>query len=261
MAAAAGSGDAHSGPQLDPFYHLTGFDELGSTNEEARRVAEAGAPEGELIWSRMQGAGRGRRGRVWSSPLGNLYTSLVLRPDCAPYTAAQISFVSALAIHDVVASALNRPDLAYVKWPNDVLIEGRKTAGILLESRIGGGPGLEWLIVGVGINILSHPDDAERPATSLHAEGGGMTVEQALVSFSDAFLRYYREWQASGFAPIRETWLARARGLGEPIDVRLDKESFSGIFEGLDENGALQVQTEAGMRIVTAGDVFSPTGV
>jgi len=260
MAAAASAGGAHDFPHLDPFYRLNNFDELGSTNVEARRLAEAGAPEGQLIWTRMQGEGRGRRGREWSSPPGNLYASLLLRPDCAPYTAAQISFVAALAIHDVVANALRNPEHAYVKWPNDVLIGGRKTAGILLESKIGAAGGLAWLVVGVGINILSHPEEVERPATSLRAEGADISVEEALGAFATAFLRFYRQWQSTGFAPIREAWLDRARGIGAPIDVRLDKENFSGIFEGLGENGALRVQTEAGLRIVTAGDVFLPTG-
>jgi len=245
-------------PRLDKFFDLTCFEAIDSTNEELRRRADDGAPEGALVWAWMQGQGRGRRGRVWSSPPGNLYASLLLRPDCAPYTAAQLSFVAALAIHEAVSAALPAADHATLKWPNDVLIMGRKVAGILLESKTAAGGMADWVIVGTGINVLTAPDEAERPATSLRAEGSEVAVAKFLEDYAAAFLDYYRQWQDSGFAPIRAAWLERARGVGDIIEVRLAKETFSGIFEGLDENGALRVRTSAGLRNVTAGDVFLP---
>lgn len=260
MAAMAGSGAPNSVPRLDPFYDLHAFESLDNTNDEARRLAEAGAAEGVLVWTRMQGAGRGRRGRSWLSPPGNLYASLLLRPDCQAFAAAQLSFVAALAIHEAVSGALAKPQRAYLKWPNDVLIVGRKVAGVLLESKITGGAGLDWLIIGTGINIATYPGDLERPATSLRDEDSDIDVAGALEAYAGAFLGFYRQWRAEGFAPIRSAWLARARGVGELIDVRLDKEEFSGIFEGMDENGALRVQTADGLRLVTAGDVFFPAG-
>jgi BirA family biotin operon repressor/biotin-[acetyl-CoA-carboxylase] ligase len=258
MSEAAVRRTSRTTPQLGSFYDLHSFETLDSTNDQARRLAEDGAAEGALVWARSQGAGRGRRGRAWLSPPGNLYASLLVRPDCQAYTAAQLSFVAALAIHQAVCSALSKPERADLKWPNDVLIAGRKVAGILLESRFVGGAGLDWLIIGTGINIAVFPSDVERPATSLRAEGSAAEVVDVLEDYASAFVKYYRQWLAEGFAPIRAAWLARAHGVGEMIDVRLVNETFSGVFEGLDDNGALQVRTADGLRIVTSGDVFLP---
>lgn len=246
-------------PRLSSFYELRSYDTLDSTNEEARRMAEEGAPGNTLVWSVMQDEGRGRRGRAWSSPAGNLYASLILRPDCEPYTAAQLSFVAALAIHQAVATVLPAPDRAFVKWPNDVLIGGRKVAGTLLESRLQSGNKLDWLIIGSGINIVTCPDDLERPATSLHDEDSDANVIQVLEIYTSAFEHFYQLWLRQGFSPIREAWLDKAYGIGKEIEVRLEHETFSGVFDGLDEGGALQLQTDDGLRLVTSGDVFMPS--
>ena len=137
-------------PLLPPFYRLLGFAELDSTNEEAKRQATAGAPEGALVWARAQSAGRGRRGRRWVSEPGNLYLSILLRPSFPPATAAQLGFAAALAVGEAAAAALPAgADVAY-KWPNDVLISGRKASGILLESQAAGEGRLDWLVVGIG---------------------------------------------------------------------------------------------------------------
>jgi len=246
-------------PRLSSFYELRSYDTLDSTNEEARRLAEDGAAAGTLVWSVTQNEGRGRRGRAWSSPAGNLYASLILRPDCEPYAAAQLSLVAALAIHQAVANALPTPERAFVKWPNDVLIGGRKVAGILLESRLQTGNKLDWLIIGSGINIVTCPDDLERPATSLHDEGSDADVVKVLEDYSSAFEHFYQLWLAEGFSPIRRAWLDIAHGVGEEIEVRLENETFSGVFDGLNGDGALQLQTSEGLRLVTSGDVFLPS--
>jgi BirA family transcriptional regulator, biotin operon repressor / biotin---[acetyl-CoA-carboxylase] ligase len=243
-------------PRLPEFFSLVSLEVTDSTNSDARKLATDGACEGTLVWAKSQGAGRGRRGRDWVSPPGNLYASLVLRPQCAPATAAQISFVAALAIRSAVANLL--PDGADVqlKWPNDVLVDRKKVAGILLESHLVSGGQLDWLVVGTGVNIASHPDNVERPATSLQALGSEAQIAGVLKAYADAMQSWYQCWQAEGFGPVRTAWLANAWGQGGPVEVRLGKETFHGIFEDLDDTGALIVSTGDGNRLVSAGDVF-----
>jgi BirA family biotin operon repressor/biotin-[acetyl-CoA-carboxylase] ligase len=248
-----GAGDL---PVLPPWYRLVALDSCGSTNDEAKALARDGAPEGTLVWARRQDAGRGRRGRAWSSEAGNLYLSLVLRPhDMA--AAAQLSFVAAVAVGEAVAAAIpGRPQL---KWPNDVLVDGAKIAGILLEAEpatAGGAPG--WLVVGIGLNVSHHPEGLDRRTTDLTALGASaVTVEAALSSLAAHFQPWYDRWRVQGFAPARAAWLNAAYGLGGP--VRLVEpgaaEPVAGSFADLDADGALMVRTAAGLRRITAGDV------
>lgn len=248
-------------PILPPGYRLAKHDRIASTNEEARRLGRARAPAPFLVWALEQTAGRGRRGRLWASPPGNLYLSLLLRPDCPAKTAAQLSFVAAVALAQSLAAFL--PDRAAVscKWPNDILLGGRKVAGILLESETGEGGGLAFLVIGVGVNLLSSPRDAEFPATSL-AEAGApppapaRVLERFLADFDD----WQRRWREEGFAPVREAWLARASFLGQPIQVRLDTTGFCGRFLDIDAQGALVLDTGGERRRVAAGAVFPATG-
>lgn len=245
------------GPGLPAFFRLQGFAELDSTNEEAKRQAASGAPAGTLISARAQRAGRGRRGRVWVSAPGNLYLSIVLRPACSAGAAAQLGFAAALAVGDAVLPLL--PDaaaLAY-KWPNDVLVGGRKVSGILLESQASAGGRIDWLVVGIGVNLAAFPDNSEYPATSLAAAGAApVTVEALLEAVARAFHFWYERWLEDGFEPLRQAWLARARGLGQPIRVRLAQGESEGRFAGLDGEGALLLETGTAQRRITAGDVF-----
>ncbi|MEX2009056.1 MAG: biotin--[acetyl-CoA-carboxylase] ligase [Dongiaceae bacterium] len=247
-------------PGLPSFYRLVAFDCIDSTNEEGRRQAAAGAVEGTLLWAREQLAGRGRRGRSWQSPPGNLYVSLVLRPPCAPATAAQLSFVAAVGLGAALDGLLPVGTRVQYKWPNDVLVGGRKVAGILLETAASPGPALDWLVVGVGVNVESCPDDAPFPATSLGAAGAGeASVAGVLEAFARHFLDRYRQWRAEGFAPIRAGWLDGARGLGQPVEARLEGETLAGRFATLDEGGGLVLDLPGGgRRTIAAGEVFYP---
>lgn len=242
-------------------YTLRTFAELDSTNEEARRLGEAGAPGPVWITAARQTAGRGRRGRSWVSPAGNLMATLMLRPQVGPRKAAELSFVAAVAVHDAVDALLPpplRPGLK-LKWPNDLLHDGRKLAGILLESSGIAGSELAWLAIGIGVNLAHHPERVEFPATSLAALGlPDVTPENALEHLAAAFDRRIRQWrEVQGFAAIRDAWLARAAGLGGPITVRLADETFEGVFTGLAPDGALEVRLASGeLRLVAAGDVF-----
>ncbi|MBL6958042.1 MAG: biotin--[acetyl-CoA-carboxylase] ligase [Rhodospirillales bacterium] len=249
-------------PILPEHFQLLSFDEIDSTNEEAKRQAAVGAPDGTVVWAKRQSAGKGRRSRAWVSEEGNLYCSLLVRPDVLPPEAMQMSFVAANAVAETVAASLPRGTFVTCKWPNDVLVEGKKTAGILLESGGLTGKKLDWLVVGTGINLNSFPEDAAFPATSLHREGAAkdVTVEGLLVSYYRRFLASLVTWRNIGFAATRRAWLERAYGLGKPLTVRLDKENLEGVFETLDEDGALILRQGEVFRRITTGDVFPHEG-
>jgi BirA family biotin operon repressor/biotin-[acetyl-CoA-carboxylase] ligase len=239
---------------LPPAYRLVALDRVDSTNEEAKQRARAGAEEGTLVWAREQTAGRGRRGRQWASPRGNLHLSLVLRPDAPQTRHGELGFVAALAVGETIGAFV--PPLVELRyrWPNDVLVSGKKASGILLESE----SGAEWLVLGVGLNVAHAPEGTETPATSLGDEGAGeVALEDVLERFARAFLAWANRWVEDGFAPVRAAWLRRAQGLGEPIRVRLPGETLEGRFADLDPSGALVLETRAGSRLVTAGEVFA----
>jgi BirA family biotin operon repressor/biotin-[acetyl-CoA-carboxylase] ligase len=238
-------------------YGLKQFDTIDSTNEEARRLAQAGERGPLWIAAGEQTAGRGRRGRHWVSPRGNLSATLLLDPGRPAGECAQLSFVAALAASDAV-SALAPGNSINVKWPNDVLAEGRKIAGILLESASSGGAAPGWLVIGIGINLAAHPPDTEFPATSFPALGVmAPSPEDGLRHLAASFAKWYEVWRADGFAPIRDAWLARAAGLGTRIRARLQNGELSGVFEGIDMSGALLLrEAQDRVRTIAAGEVF-----
>lgn len=233
------------------------FEEIDSTNEEARRLAAAGVQGPLWIRADLQTRGRGRRGRDWQSLAGNLYATLLLNPASCVRECAQLSFVAALSAGDLVAryAPAARVEL---KWPNDVLADGRKIAGVLLEASGTGAGAPDWLALGFGINLVWHPNDAEFPATSVAAVGARPPAAQdALTSLAVSWTGWYRLWETAGFVPIRDAWLARAAGLGERIRARLSGEEAVGAFEGIDGTGALLLRESTGrLRTIAAGDVY-----
>ena len=241
-----------------PSLRLLRYDTLGSTNDEAKRLAEAGAEEWTVVWAREQTSGRGRGASIFVSPPGNLYISAILRPACSAAAAAQLGFAAALAVGEAVSARLPPGrDLRY-KWPNDVLVDGGKVSGILLESSAGQDGSLAWLVAGIGVNVASHPTETAWPATSLGALGAvAVGIEALLRGIVGAFQTETARWLGEGFAPIRRAWLARAYGLGGTVGVRLPRESFSGSFVDLDRDGVLLVETATGPRRVSAGEIFS----
>lgn len=252
---------SEAAPSLPAGYRLHHHRTIGSTNDEAKRLARTGAPAGAVVWAEEQTAGRGRRGRVWSSPPGNLYLSLVLRPGGAPSRAAQLGFVAALALGGALDELTGTALRLRFKWPNDLLLDGRKLAGILLESETAANGDIEFVVIGSGVNLTSFPAQAEYPATSLAEEGIAVAPPAALVEGYVRHLdRWLARWGEEGFAPIREAWLARASGIGEPVRVRLERTTLSGRFLDLDENGALLLDSAEGRRRVAAGDVFPAFG-
>lgn len=250
---------AESDPILPPAYRLIALESVDSTNEEAKRRAREGAEDGTLIWAQEQTAGKGRGGRFWTSPRGNLYLSMVLRPDCGPAEAAQLSFVAALGLGDAVGSVAPPMVEVRYKWPNDVLFNDRKGAGILLESQLAADGGLEWLVLGCGVNVQSYPEGADNTATSLRFEGAPPSLNSValLEAFGRHFLSWVNRWLEDGFEPIRKRWLTHAKGLGEEIQVRLPKETLHGRFADLDPGGALLLELASGeQRKIAAGEVY-----
>lgn len=250
-------------PRLPAAYTLVRLDTVDSTMAEAQRRARQGpeaAPEGLLIWADEQTAGRGRRGRVWASPKGNLYTSMLLRPETPLPVAAELGFVASIAVYDACARVASAGYDFFCKWPNDVLLFDKKIAGLLLEAEGGSGTTPpEFIVLGMGVNLTQHPDDSAYPSTSFAAEGLQVAPEDFLAAYAATFLEWVTRWVDDGFAPIRENWLWRAKGLGEPITVRFESGEIDGIFQDLDEEGALLLdQGAAGVRRVMAGDVFFP---
>jgi BirA family biotin operon repressor/biotin-[acetyl-CoA-carboxylase] ligase len=236
---------------------VAAFEEIGSTNMEALARASAGAPE-QWIVARRQLAGRGRRGRPWVSEPGNLYCSVLLYDPAPPAAAAQICFVAALALHDAIADRLPeaKRDELRLKWPNDLLLGGRKISGILVEGMQAGSRNA--VVIGMGVNCAHAPENAAYPATSLAAEGIALFPETLLGGLADALLFRLSQWAGgTAFALIRRAWLDRVTGLGSEIEVRLPERVLSGRFASVDDAGALLVDLPGGGReIVRAGDVF-----
>lgn len=246
-------------PVLPEGYELAAFDTIDSTNAELRRRVECQAGADRLVaWSLEQTRGRGRRGRAWSGPSGNLMCSILLWPQCTLAVASQLSFVAALAVFDLVRASLPADRQISLKWPNDVLVEGKKISGILLEAGgwMPGAPG--WIVVGTGVNLCRHPVDAEWQATDIRAEGGDAPDPAlALEGFCSAFEAWRAVWAGDGFEPIRRRWLEHAHRLGEDILARMDRETVRGRFVGIDPDGSLVLKTDDGAeRRISAADIF-----
>ncbi|HUC11526.1 MAG TPA: biotin--[acetyl-CoA-carboxylase] ligase [Stellaceae bacterium] len=244
-------------PLLPAAYRLDLRDTVGSTNDEAKALARDGAEAGTVVAALEQTAGRGRRGRSWSSPRGNLYASLILRPACSAEHAAQLGFVAAIAVGEALSElAEGRAAVAY-KWPNDVLTGSRKIAGILLESETGRDDRLAFLVLGVGVNLASAPSETEFPATSFAAEGWPPpTAQTALAALLRHFEIWAARWQQQGFGPVREAWRACAFALGGQIRARLETATLHGRFVDIDQQGALLLEIGGELRRISAGDVF-----
>lgn len=239
-------------------YGLHLLDEVDSTlNEAARLAPDLSGPV--WIMARRQSAGRGRRGRAWADPAGNLAATLVLWPEEDAATAALRSFVAALALYDAVAAVTGRPEALALKWPNDVLLNGGKLAGILLESA-GAGGRLDHLAIGIGVNLAGVPDAVEpsglRPVSLAGETGVAVTQDAFLAELAAAYARHEARFQVEGFAPIRADWLARAARLGETLTARTGNTETRGRFETVDSAGNLVLSTPQGRAVIPAADVY-----
>lgn len=217
----------------------------------ARDAAERGAEAGYVVHALEQQGGRGRFGNAWASPPGNLYLTLVLRPETSANRGAQLAFVMALAVLDTCAM-FGMPDVQ-LKWPNDVLQNGKKCAGILLEQSLMSDGWVEYLLVGVGLNVLAPPEGrASVPAPS---------VDAALDVLLAAIQRRYLKWANEGFPAIREKWLAHAYGLNQPMTARMAHRVLTGTFHGLDDDGTLLLATTDGIVPITGAEIHFDSAV
>ena len=236
------------------------LDQTDSTNAEARRRAEAGETGTLWIAARRQTGGRGRRGRAWESDTGNLFATQLMTTPRPPAEAAQVTFVAALAVADLL-DAYAPPSLVTIKWPNDVMLAGDKASGVLVESGAHPSGGL-WLTVGIGVNLAHAPTGTERPATALahHLRGdvgAPPSVEVAAARLAEAFAIWLERWETLGFEPILDAWRARTPGLDGPAVARLGQETVEGRAEGVAADGALRLRLADGtLRLISAGDVF-----
>lgn len=240
------------------FYH---YEALESTNITLRALAEQGAGVGTVVQADVQTAGRGSRGRHWVSSAGNLYCSVLLKPQCPIADAAQISFVMALAVGRFLKDYLPDHRSLQHKWPNDVLVEGKKISGILLEAETNKQGKLEVLIVGMGINLQHHPKETLYAATNLNEQANGITLgpRRAVVTLMKSVAHFYDIWVSEGFEAIRMLWLQGAANLGKTIEITLPTGKQTGIFEQIDSNGCLLLTGENGEKHrINSGDVFFP---
>ncbi|WP_372609971.1 biotin--[acetyl-CoA-carboxylase] ligase [Aquicoccus sp.] len=234
------------------------LDEVDSTMQEAARLA-GGLERPEWILARRQTRGRGRRGRAWIDPEGNFAATLVMRPEGPAAHVALRSFVAALALHDALALAVGRTGGLSLKWPNDVLLNGGKLAGILLESSGQAGQ-IGHLAIGIGVNLRDVPGTTEegavRPVSLVGETGVGVDPEEFLDLLAPAYAKWEAQFRAGGFAPIREAWLTRAARLGDEIVARTVREEWRGVFETVDGAGNLVLSTAEGRRAIAAAEVF-----
>jgi BirA family biotin operon repressor/biotin-[acetyl-CoA-carboxylase] ligase len=240
----------------EAFHHIA-LESADSTNNQAALLLQKGTADQTVVTAKIQTAGRGRYGRQWVSEEGNLFASLILKPGGDTATWGQLGFVLSLGIADALLKILPERDVR-VKWPNDVLVGGRKIAGVLLEIKPDA-KGNDGLIAGFGVNCVSHPAKADTPATNLTAElGGEVAPERVLEGVLEAFGGHYGLWQEKGFAAIRPLWLARAKDLNKQVSVRFAGKEIKGEFVDIgSDDGALYIRKPDGeTERLSAGDVY-----
>jgi BirA family biotin operon repressor/biotin-[acetyl-CoA-carboxylase] ligase len=249
--------EAYPVPGL-PDHRRIALGDVGSTNSFALECARAGEPGNLWVTAKRQLAGRGRRGRSWVSEEGNLYASILLIDPAPKALIGTLPLVAALAVYRTLKPIFARtPQALAIKWPNDILVDGQKINGVLLESE----PlpdGRMAIVIGCGINCAHHPENPDYPATDLAACGFEIAAEDLFPSLAremDAVLALWN--RGTGFWAIREEWLTAARGVGAPVVVNLHNGPLRGRFEDIDSDGYLCLLTDAGQRHrISAGDLF-----
>jgi BirA family biotin operon repressor/biotin-[acetyl-CoA-carboxylase] ligase len=236
-------------------YRLRAHDSVGSTNSEALALGRAGEAGPLWVVSDHQTAGRGRRGNGWATPRGNLAASLLLDTPVTPAVAATLGFVAGLAVRSALQAVAPGPAFE-LKWPNDVLADGAKLAGILLETETLGRDA-RIVALGIGVNVTASPMGLPYRATSLAGLGHRVSPEEVFDALSETWLAFHRIWdEGRGMSQIRALWLAAAAGVGAPIAVRLGAEVARGVFESIDDAGQLILRSRDGTgRAIAAGEV------
>ena len=233
-------------------WRLAVHPELPSTADLVAQAAAAGEAEGLAVLALRQSAGRGRAGRAWASPPGNLYLSALLRPQTPAREAGQWSLLAGVALAEAAGALLPDPTRLQLKWPNDLLLDGAKCAGILAETNLAPGGTLEWLSLGIGVNLAHAPELPDRPTAHLHAA-------ETAEAFAERLLARLAHWRRAaltqGFAPVRVAWQALAMPPGTALRVRQGSGFVEGHYAGLAEDGSLLLHTENTTRRIIAGEV------
>jgi len=242
-----------------PDFRHVELGDVASTNIECMERARAGDPGGLWITAVRQTGGRARRGRNWVSEPGNLYSSLLLI-DPAPWEAlASLPMAVTVAVHDAIASVLpaDAAEALRIKWPNDMLISGRKTSGILIEAEQLA-DGRRAVVIGCGVNVAHFPEAGLYPATCLSDQGSAATPQELFARLVVSMDHTLKAWdQGRGLAIIREAWIDRAQGIGSPVTVNLPERQIHGLFDGIDDEGRLMLAMPDGSRqMIASGDVF-----
>lgn len=230
-------------------YRLYHYNELPSTNLEAIQMAKKGALDGTVILADVQSSGRGRCGKNWISPKDNLYTSIIVRDEINVSKLTQFAFITAVAVGNTLLSLSSSLDIKY-KWPNDILVDNKKIAGILLETKASA----SWLVIGIGINILSSPEYATSLSQVCDLDVSSLILlEKLIINFDRAKQKYLLE----GFLPIRKMWLKRAYMIGSFINVSISNRLYSGIFSDIDQEGKIVISTyDNNLISLESGEVF-----
>jgi BirA family biotin operon repressor/biotin-[acetyl-CoA-carboxylase] ligase len=251
---------------LSTEYNLIWLEQTESTNSEAVRLAAEGCPHLTLVCASEQTRGRGRRERVWYSPPGTLYWSVVLRPGKDWPSQVTIGHVAAVAVGRTILKFCGDEARIHYRWPNDILLDGLKVSGVLIdvsdeesakaddaEHRYH----FDWLVIGVGVNITQHPEEAIYPATSLKGSlKREIPLEEFTVNFSNTFLSYLDGWVKEGFGPARSEFMERAKGLNEVISARLNRQEITGRFLGIDLDAQLILEVDGAVRLLDTGEIF-----
>jgi len=234
------------------------FSEIDSTNDEAFNLAAAGSPEGTVVIADSQTKGKGRLQRAWHSPAGsNIYTSVILRPNLKPDRAPQISILAGIAVAEIMNNFC--PGMVNLKWPNDVLLKGKKLCGILAQVKTSVNK-LDFVVLGIGINININynqfPQDIKNTATSLAIETGrNISRQELIISLYENLAKWYKKLIADDFSAVKEKWLSMAPMIGKRVQIMSGNEMISGKAIGIDEQGSLVLLTAGDKKIkISAGD-------
>ena len=236
-------------------WHIETFDSVPSTQDMIKERARTGSPEGTVIHALQQTAGYGRHGRSWTSDKGNFFLSLLLKPASDARHIGQMGLLAGLAVAETVRKYVREPDVVKLKWPNDVLIDGQKCAGIIVETQLTDKNSMSWIGVGIGVNIVSAPRGLGESIEKYAAKPFGLNAfRTTLLTNMD---KYYAEWSREGFEPIKKKWLEYAHAKGTKIKVRVGPLVEQGTFFGLDDEGSLMItDSDLAMKKITAGEVY-----
>jgi BirA family biotin operon repressor/biotin-[acetyl-CoA-carboxylase] ligase len=234
-------------PDLPPAYELVVRDVADSARAEAGRLARSGADEGTLVWVKEQTGARDNDGRLLHCPPGNLYACLVVRPEHLAEVALQLNYVAVVSLCAAIAELVPPMTELRYRWPNRLLLNRGIVAGVTLDSRAASHGMLDWLLLGVTVNIADQVEACAPGFTSLAAEAiDEVSVAATLEGFSRQFLSWINRWAADGFAPVRRHWMQRAQDLGEATDLNVGEAMLRGKITALDEKGAVTLDSGAG---------------